>query len=129
MLTKMITINNSAIVKPDCFFKWMIAVVILTHRLRLGESVQRQSGVTLVELIVVLSLIAILATIAVPRFLNLSTNANQEATNGIASSLTTASAANFAQRSANSSVGSAISNCTQIDPLLSGGLPAGYSIV
>src|SRR3990167_6874349 len=85
-------------------------------------------GFTLVELIVVLVLIAIVASIAVPRFINLNTSAKQNSTNAIAASLTTVSASNFAQRTANSSVGSAISNCTQMSALLSGGLPTGYSI-
>lgn len=86
------------------------------------------SGFTLVELIIVLVVIAILAVIAVPRFINLTTSGRQNATNSVAASLTAVSAANFAQRTANSGVGSAISNCTQVGPLLSGGLPSGYSI-
>ncbi|MCX7121088.1 MAG: type II secretion system protein [Gammaproteobacteria bacterium] len=88
----------------------------------------RQHGFTMIELIVVLVLIAILATIAVPRFLNLNSSSKQNATDAIAASLTTVSASNYAQRSANSATGSAITNCTDVGPLLSGGLPAGYSI-
>lgn len=88
----------------------------------------QRSGFTLVELIVVLVLIAILAVIAVPRFINLSTTSRQNATNSVAASLTAVSATNYAQRSANSAAGTPISNCTQVGPLLQGGLPAGYSI-
>jgi len=88
----------------------------------------RQSGFTLIELIVVLVLIAILATIGVPRFLNLSTTSKQNATNSIAASLTTVSATNFAQRSANSTAGVTVANCTAVGPLLTGGLPTGYTI-
>lgn len=86
------------------------------------------SGFTLVEIIIVMVLIAVLATIAVPRFIDLTATGRQNATNAVAASLTTVSANNFAQRTANSSGGSAIANCTQVGPLLQGGLPADYSI-
>lgn len=90
---------------------------------------QSQSrGFTLIELIIVIVLIGIIAVIAVPRFISLNASSNQNSTNSVAASLTAVSSANFAQRSANSSAGSAVSNCTQIGPLLSGGLPADYSI-
>ena len=88
----------------------------------------KSSGFTLTELIVTIVLIGILATIAVPRFINLSTTSRQNATNSIAASLTAASASNFAKRTANSSTGSVVLNCTDIGPLISGGLPAGYTI-
>ena len=87
-----------------------------------------QHGFTIVELIVVLVLIGILAVFAVPRFIDLSSSGKQSATNGVAASLTATSSANYAKRLANSSAGSAVSNCTDVGPLIAGGLPAGYSI-
>ncbi|OGT27064.1 MAG: hypothetical protein A3I77_02445 [Gammaproteobacteria bacterium RIFCSPLOWO2_02_FULL_42_14] len=92
----------------------------LTHK--------KQSGFTLIELIIVVVVIVIIAALAVPRFIDLGTTSRQNATNAVAASLTTVSAANFAQRTANSSTGSAISNCTDVSPLLQGGLPSGYSV-
>lgn len=89
---------------------------------------QDKRGFTLVELIVVLILIAILAAIAVPRFIDAGSNARQNASSSIAASLATVSASNYARRSANSSTGSPINNCTQVGPLLASGLPVGYSI-
>lgn len=82
----------------------------------------------MVELVVVLVLIGILAVFAVPRFINLNTSGRQAATNGIAASLTVVSSTNFAARTANSASGSSVTNCTSVGPLLSGGLPAGYTI-
>lgn len=85
-------------------------------------------GYTLIEIIVVIVIIAILAAIAVPRYIDQSNAARQNSTNSVAAALANASAANFAARTANSSSGSAISNCNQIGGLLPNGLPAGYSI-
>lgn len=85
-------------------------------------------GFTLQEFIIVIVIVSVVAAFAVPRFLNLNVTSAQSATNSIAASLTAVSATNYAKRTANSSVGSAIANCTSVGPLLSGGLPSGYSI-
>jgi prepilin-type N-terminal cleavage/methylation domain-containing protein len=89
---------------------------------------QMYRGFTLVELIIVIVIISILAVIAIPRFINQTTTAQQNSTRSLAAALAAASSTNFARRSANSSAGSVISNCTQIGNLLQGGLPTGYSI-
>lgn len=87
-----------------------------------------RGGFTLQEFIIVIVIVSVVAAFAIPRFLNLNTTSAQSATNSIAASLTAVSATNYAKRTANSSVGSAIANCTSVGPLLSGGLPSGYSI-
>lgn len=87
------------------------------------------SGFTLVEIVVVITILGILAIIAVPRYIDLTSTSHTNSTKGIAATLATASANNYAARTAGgTSVGSAISNCNQIGALLTGGLPAGYSI-
>ena len=87
-----------------------------------------QRGFTLIELVMVIVLIGVLAAIAVPKFIDLSGDANQAATNGVAGSLSSASSINYAARKANATNGSAVTTCGATSALLQGGLPTGYTI-
>jgi len=85
-------------------------------------------GWTLIELVIVLVLLGIFAKVAIPRFINQTTTAEQNSTNALAAALSAASADNFAKRSANSANGTAIANCTTVSSLLPSSLPTGYTI-
>lgn len=89
---------------------------------------QQQSGFTLVELVMVIVILGILAVTAIPTFINLSGDAQQAATNGVAGGLASGSAINYASRKANAANGVAVANCTGVASTLQGGLPAGYVI-
>ena len=85
-------------------------------------------GFTLIELVMVIVILAVLAAVAIPKFLDLGSDAKAAALSGVAGSLTSASAVNYAGRKVNATYGNAVANCTDVATALQGGLPSGYSI-
>jgi MSHA pilin protein MshA len=88
----------------------------------------KQSGFTLIELVMVIVILGVLAVAALPKFVDLKGDAQQAAVDGVAGSLSSAASINFAARSANSAKGVAVTDCQHVANALEGGLPTGYSI-
>lgn len=90
---------------------------------------KKNSGFTLIELVAVMVILAILAVVAIPQFVDLRADARAAAVAGVAGALSSAATLNFAQRSANTANGQAVTDCSNVAALLQGGaLPTGYSI-
>jgi MSHA pilin protein MshA len=86
-----------------------------------------QRGFTLIELVIVIVLVGILAAVAIPKFVDLKSEAATAATKGVAAALASASAINYAANQINSAV-ALISTCATAASLLNGGLPTGFSL-
>jgi MSHA pilin protein MshA len=94
----------------------------------LEEAMNTQRGFTLIELVMVIVILGILAASAIPSFVNVSGDARQAATDGIAGALGSASAINYAVRSIDGTDGVAVADCQDVASALEGGLDADYAI-
>ncbi len=88
----------------------------------------RQGGLTLVELVLVIVLLGVLAAQALPHFVQLAGDAEAAAIQGVAGAITTAAGINYLARKANPAAGVGVTDCSHAATLLTGGLPAGYSM-
>jgi len=88
----------------------------------------QQKGVGVVEIVMMLVVLAIVASTAIPSFVPDKASARQAAVDGIAGSLSSASAINFTVRSISHSNGVAISDCKDVVKALEGSLSEDYII-
>ncbi|GAA0762222.1 prepilin-type N-terminal cleavage/methylation domain-containing protein [Ideonella azotifigens] len=99
------------------------------HRTRNLQPLRLNAGFTLIELVMVIVILSVLASVAIPKFIDLGSDAKAAALSGVAGSLSSASAVNYASRKAKATNGNAVANCTDVATSMQGNtLPTGYTI-
>lgn len=92
-----------------------------------------QRGFTLIELVMVIVILGVLAAVAIPKFVDLKSDAQQAAMNGVAGAAASAAAINYggcsiATAASQPTKCKVVNTCTSIAAALSGGtFPTGYT--
>jgi len=88
----------------------------------------KQAGFTLIELVMVIVILGVLSAVALPKFVDIKSDAQQASVDGVAGALNSASSVNYAARKANATKGVPITTCGTAVNALTGGIPSTMEI-
>jgi MSHA pilin protein MshA len=93
----------------------------------------RNQGFTMIELIVVIVILGVLAATALPKFIDLNSDAKAAALKGVAGAAASAMTINYsgcavAQHSATAGKCVKVDDCNDLGSIMQGGLPTGYTV-
>ena len=93
----------------------------------------RPQGFTMIELIVVIVILGVLAATALPKFIDMNSDAKSAALKGVVGAAATAMTINYSgcavtQHAPTTGKCVKVDNCDDIGSIMQGGLPTGYTI-